>query len=65
MLNLGNLIQIHPLLVPVLVNELFAEHNDANDHGPLAAIGPLTFFQTAGLGEVVDDVVHDLFADFG
>ena len=45
----------HPLLGLILVNsnnlhleELFAPHSHANDHGPALFIGPLSFFQTDG-----------------
>ena len=56
----------HPLLGLILVNpsnlhleELFAPHSHANDHGPAVIIGPLTFFQTDGLGEGIHSLLHD------
>ena len=58
---LGGLIQIHE--ENLHLNELLSQHDHGHGHGPALIIGPLSFFQTDGLGEVVHDIVHDLFHD--
>ena len=60
---LGGLIVIHE--ENLHLNELLAQHNHHNDHGPALIIGPLTFFQTDGLGEVIDHTLHNLFDHHG
>ena len=59
---LGGLITIdHANLHETLNLAHFINHDHANDHGPAVTVGPLSFFQTDGLGEDVHHAVLNLF----